>query len=143
MIHSMHDTVINNDEYTHLYKKINIFSNQCYLWHLRLGHINQNMIQRMIKDGLLGPLKNESLPLCEFCLKRKMTKTSFSAKEVHATVPLKLVHTYICGPINLQARGGYEYFITFINDYSRYGYVYLMCHKFEALEKFEKYRAET
>ncbi|KAH9801407.1 hypothetical protein KPL71_001014 [Citrus sinensis] len=143
MIHSMHDTVINNDEHTHLSKKRNISSNQCYLWHLRLGHINQNRIQRMIKDGLLGPLENESLPLCESCLEGKMTKRPFSAKGVRATVPLELVHTDVCGPINVQARGGYEYFITFTDNYSRYGYVYLMRHKSEALEKFKEYRAET
>lgn len=142
MIHSMHDTVINNDEHTHLSKKRNISSNQCYLWHLRLGHINQNRIQRIIKDGLLGPLENESLPLCESCLEGKMTKRPFSAKGVRATVLLELVHTDVCGPINVQARGGYEYFITFTDDYSRYGYVYLMRHKSEALEKFKEYRAE-
>ncbi|KAH9724536.1 Integrase catalytic domain-containing protein [Citrus sinensis] len=68
---------------------------------------------------------------------------SFSAKRVRATVPFELVHTDVCGPINVQARGGYEYLITFTNDYSRYGYVYLMRHKFESLEKFKEYRAET
>ena len=72
-----------------------------------------------------------------------MTKRPFSAKGVRAIVPLELVHTDVCGPINVQARGGYEYFITFIDDYSRYGYVYLMRHKSEALEKFKEYRAET
>ena len=135
MIHSMHDTVINNDEHTHLSKKRNISSNQCYLWHLRLGHINQNRIQRMIKDGILGPLENESLPLCESCLEGKMTKRPFSAKGVRATVPLDLVHTDVYGPINVQVRGGYKYFITFTNDYSRYVYVYLMPHKSEANSK--------
>ena len=117
------------------------FSNQCYIWHLRLCHINQNMIQRMIKDGFLGPLENESLSLCEFCLEGKMTKRSFSTKGVRATIPLKLVHTDVCGPINVQARGGYEYFITFTDDYSRYNYVYLMRHKSKALEKFKEYKA--
>ncbi|KAH9769280.1 Integrase catalytic domain-containing protein [Citrus sinensis] len=75
--------------------------------------------------------------------KGKMTKRPFSAKGVRATVPLELVHTNVCRPINVQARGGYEYFITFTDDYSRYGYVYLMRHKSEALEKFKKYMAET
>ena len=143
MIHSMHDTVINNDEHTHLSKKINISSNQFYFWYLRLGHINQNMIQRMIKDRLLSPLENESLPLCESCLEEKRTKMPFSAKGVRATVPLKFVHTDVYGPINVQARGGYEYFITFTDDYSRYNYVYLMHQKFEALEKFKEYRVKT
>ena len=41
--------------------------------------------------------------------------------------------------MSIQARGGYEYFITFINDYSRYGYVYLMRQKSEAFEKFKEF----
>ena len=40
-------------------------------------------------------------------------------------------------------RGGYEYFITFIDDYSRYGYLYLMHHKSETFEKFKEFKAEV
>ena len=72
-----------------------------------------------------------------------MTKRPFSAKGVRATVPLELVHKDVYGPINVQARGGYEYFITFTNYYMRYSYVYPMCHKSEALENFKEYRIET
>ena len=45
--------------------------------------------------------------------------------------------------MSVQARGGYEYFITFTDDYSRYGYVYLMRHKSEAFDKFREYKAEA
>ena len=53
------------------------------------------------------------------------------------------MHTDVCGPTNIEARGGYEYYITFIDDYSRYGYVYLMTRKSEALDKFKEFRAEA
>ena len=45
--------------------------------------------------------------------------------------------------MSTSARGGYEYFITFIDDYSRYGYLYLMRHKSEAFDKFKEYKAEV
>ena len=45
--------------------------------------------------------------------------------------------------MNVIARGGYEYFISFIDDYSRYGYLYLMHHKSEVLEKFREYKTEV
>ena len=45
--------------------------------------------------------------------------------------------------MSTSARGGYEYFITFIDDYSKYGYIYLMNHKFEAFEKFKEFKAEV
>ena len=56
---------------------------------------------------------------------------------------LELVHTNVCGPMLTQAKGGYEYFITFTDDYSRYGYVYLMKRKSEDFEKFKEFRAEV
>ena len=45
--------------------------------------------------------------------------------------------------MSTQAKGGYEYFITFTDDYLRYGYVYLMRRKSEAFEKFKEFRAEV
>ena len=55
---------------------------------------------------------------------------------------LELIHTDVCGLMSTQAKGGYEYFITFTDDYSRY-YVYLMRRKSEAFEKFKEFRAEV
>ncbi|XP_075504433.1 putative mitochondrial protein AtMg00300 [Primulina tabacum] len=94
-------------------------TNETYLWHLRLGHINLNRIQRLVKDGPLSNLKVESLPVCESCLEGKMTKRSFKSKGHRANEVLELVHTDVCGPISVQARGGFEYFITFTDDYCR------------------------
>ena len=72
-----------------------------------------------------------------------MTKRPFNAKGRRAQELLELIHTDVCGPMLTQVKGGYEYFITFTNDYSRYGYVYLMRRKFEAFEKFKEFRAEV
>jgi transposase InsO family protein len=41
------------------------------------------------------------------------------------------------------ARGGFQYFITFTDDFSRYGYIYLMRHKSESFEKFEEFQNEV
>ena len=70
------------DSNSHVLPKKRKFStfNKAYLWHLRLGHINPNRIQRLIKDGLLEPLDLESLLVCESCLEGKMTKRPFTAK---------------------------------------------------------------
>ncbi|KAL0439559.1 UNVERIFIED_CONTAM: hypothetical protein Slati_2438900 [Sesamum latifolium] len=46
----------------------------------------------------------------------------------------------VCGPLNTPAREGYSYFITFIDDRSRYGYVYMMRYKSEAFGRFKEYR---
>ena len=49
----------------------------------------------------------------------------------------------MCGSFSVHVRGGYEYFITFTDDYLRYGYVYLMKNKSEALNKFKEFKAES
>lgn len=74
--------------------------------------------------------------------KKKITKRPFIAKGIYAIVLFKLVHIYICGSINVKVQGSFEYFITFTYDYSRYDYVYLICHKFKTLQKFKEYKAQ-
>ena len=97
----------------------------------------------MVKSKILSFLIFEPIPVCESCLEGKMTKRLFKAKGNRATVQLELVHTNVCGPMTIQAKGGYEYFITFTDDYSRYGYIYLMRHKSEAFGKFQEFKAEA
>ena len=63
-----------------------------------------------------------------------MTKRPFNAKGRRAQELLELVHTDVCSPMSTPAKGDYEYFITFTDDYSKYGYVYLMRRKSEPLK---------
>lgn len=51
--------------------------NNTYLWHSRLGHINLDRIGRLVKNGLLNELEDDSLPPCESCLEEKLTKETF------------------------------------------------------------------
>ena len=97
----------------------------------------------MVKDGPLKELKVGNIPVCESCLEGKMTKRSFSAKGFRAKEPLELVHSDVCEPLNVQARGGYEYFVTFIDDYSRYEYVYLIQRKSKTFGKFKEFLVEA
>ena len=72
-----------------------------------------------------------------------MTKSPFKRKGEQASDILGLVHTDVCGPMNTNARGGFRYFITFTDDLSRYGYVYLMRYKSDSFEMFKRYRNEV
>ena len=62
---------------------------------------------------------------CETCVEEKLTKTLFHsiAKSME---PLELIHSDICDFKSIQTRGEKKYFITFIDDYTRYSYVYLI-----------------
>ncbi|KAL9226133.1 hypothetical protein vseg_001980 [Gypsophila vaccaria] len=69
-----------------------------------------------------------------------MTRISFKGIGLRANDLLGLIHTDVCGPMLVTARDGYRYFITFTDDLSRYGYVYLMKHKSESFEKFKEFQ---
>ena len=45
--------------------------------------------------------------------------------------------------MNIEARGRYHYFLTFTDDLSRYGYIYLKKHKSETFEKFKEFQSEV
>ncbi|KAL4320124.1 hypothetical protein GQ457_18G006850 [Hibiscus cannabinus] len=56
---------------------------------------------------------------------------------------LELIHTDIFGPFPSESWNGQQYFITFIDDYSRYGYLYLIHEKSQSLDVFKSYKAEV
>ena len=114
-----------------------------YLWHCRLGHTGVKSMKKIHKDGLLESLGYESFDACEPCLMGKMTKTLFSGTMKRATDLLEIIHTDVCGPMSVDARGGYCYFLTFTDDLRRYGYIYLMKHKSETFEKFKEFQSEV
>src|SRR6266496_6162853 len=60
-----------------------------------------------------------------------------------ATNLLEIMHTDVCGPMSVEARGRYRYFLNFTDDLSRYGYIYLMKHKSETFEKFKEFQSEV
>ena len=70
-----------------------------------------------------------------------MTKSPFTGHGERVNELLGLVHTDVCGPMTTQAREGYSYFITFIDDLSRFGHVYLMKYKSKAFDKFKEYQS--
>ena len=52
--------------------------NMTYIWHCRLGHINEKYISRLHKDGFLDSFDFESFEICKSCLLGKMTKDPFT-----------------------------------------------------------------
>ena len=114
-----------------------------YLWHCRLGHIGVKRMKKLHKYGFLESLGYESFGACKSCLLGKMTKTPFSGIMERATDLLEIIHTYVCGPMSVDARGEYRYFLTFTDDLSRYGYIYLMKHKSEIVEKFKEFQSKV
>ncbi|GJW64332.1 retrotransposon protein, putative, ty1-copia subclass, partial [Tanacetum coccineum] len=114
-----------------------------YLWHFRLGHINKKHMDKLQRDGILQPTHDESLKKCKSCISRKMARKPFPHQVERAKDLLGLTHTHVCGPFRTVSREGASYFVTFTDDFSHFGYAYLMKHKHEVFEKYKVFQNEV
>ena len=80
--------------------------------------------------------------MCVLCI-LKDGRNPFPLKLGRVDDLLGLIHTDVCGPCRTASNEGASYFITFTNDSSRYGYVYLLKHKHEIFETFKAFQYEV
>ena len=123
-------------------KRTIIDENSSMLWHRRLGHISMERIKRLVNDGVLKALDFSDFGTCVDCIKGKQTnKTSKGAKRSEEI--LGIIHTDICGPFPTPCLNGQRYFISFIDDHTRFMYLYLLFEKSEALDAFKIFKQEV
>lgn len=91
---------------------------------------------------LINSLANTNNKKCIVCSKCKVTRTSFKRLQRSLNL-IHLIHTNICKIIDTLFKGGKRYFITFINNASKYTYVYPLRTKDEVFEKFKSYKVEV
>ncbi|GKA83018.1 zinc finger, CCHC-type containing protein [Tanacetum coccineum] len=114
--------------------------NDSILWHARLGHVHFKMMQDMSKDGLILAF-DMNTKKCKTCMLNKIIKKPFQNVKRETKV-LELIHTDLCDLHATPSLGNKKYFVTFIDDASRFCYVYLLYSKDEALDKFKVFKIE-
>jgi hypothetical protein len=77
--------------------------NPTFIWHCRLGHINEKHVERLHKDCLLSSFDFESFDTCKSCLLGKITKAPFTGQ----SDLLGLIYIDVCGPMSSVARGDF------------------------------------
>ncbi|RVW88887.1 Retrovirus-related Pol polyprotein from transposon TNT 1-94 [Vitis vinifera] len=92
--------------------------------------------------GCLSYRKPSDAERCIYVGDGKQTKTKKLGAN-RATDVLELIHTDICGPYPTASWNGQQYFITFIDDYSRYGYLFLIHEKSQSLDVFKTFKVEV
>lgn len=114
-----------------------------WLWHLRFGHLNFGGLNLLSRKGMARglPLTEKSDNLCEGCILGKQHRESFpSRKSIRAKSPLEIVHSDLCGPMQTPSLACSQYFLTFINDFTRKTWVYFLKNKSEVFEKFINFK---
>ncbi|GKD21663.1 retrotransposon protein, putative, ty1-copia subclass, partial [Tanacetum coccineum] len=118
--------------------KLNLDS--ALLWHFRLGHISKKRIEKFQHDGLLNSTDLRAFEKYVSCMSGKMARKPYTHQVERAKYLLGLIHTDLCGLFRTVSRQGASYFVTFTDDFSRYGYVYLLKHKHEVFETFKVFQ---
>uniref|UniRef100_T1IKU9 Integrase catalytic domain-containing protein n=1 Tax=Strigamia maritima TaxID=126957 RepID=T1IKU9_STRMM len=126
--------------------RVNVIENKSIgdleLWHRRMMHTNidsmVNMSKGDIARGLPKLIKKEMN--CITCIKAKQTKHYGKAKtKITLSEVLDLVHTDVWGPTKYESKGGAKYYVSFVDDYSRWIKTYVMKSKSQVIDCFKDY----
>ena len=98
------------------------------LWHNRLGHVNIRRLHDMTNLDLIPKHENDMHEKCKVCAQTKITRSPFPKIEKTSSL-LHLIHSDVCDMHSNPSKGGKKYFVTFIDDFSKYCYVYLLHSK--------------
>ena len=115
------------------------------VWHCRFGHINYKYVNELSQKKMVVGVncsKEDTNQQCEACAKAKMHRVPVpKASRNRSSRPLHLVHSDVCGPMNVNSIGGSKYVLSFTDDYTKYVTVYFLKNKSEVLSKFQEYES--
>ena len=115
------------------------------LWHQRLAHVHVDGIRHMYRnnvvDGMQIDMKKE-VSRCESCVYGKSTRAPIPQQgRTRAEKVLDLVHTDVCGPFPVKSLGGSKYFVSFVDDHSKFAWIYPIQAKSDVFGKFKVWLA--
>jgi hypothetical protein len=109
-------------------------------WHSRLGHPSFRIVSRIVSKFGLPVLPNSNKIFCPACIASKSKQLSFSSSQSKATCPLELIFTDVWGPSPIPSHNGYKYYVSFLDSFSRYTWLYPMHKKSDAFNIFLKFQ---
>ncbi|KAK2354629.1 putative mitochondrial protein [Trifolium repens] len=105
--------------------------NDCNVWHRRLGHASHDKILEINKNFPFVKIVNSSIP-CDTCFYAKQKRLPFPNSTTISVKTFDLVHMDIWGPLAIPSMLGFKYFLTIVDNKSRFTWIYFMKLKSEA-----------
>jgi histone deacetylase 1/2 len=112
-------------------------------WHSRLGHPSFPIVKQIIHSNKLPCLdesSNESV--CNACQQAKSHQLPYPKSTSVSTVPLELIFSDVWGPAS-ESVGRKQYYVSFIDDFSKYTWIYPLKYKSEVFQKFKEFQARV
>ena len=118
------------------------------LWHKRIGHINrvQRLRAMQSKGVVIELLAFESKQVdrvCEACQFGKQHRLPFPKGSYVSKGLFGVIHSDVWGPAQTLMIVGCRYYITFVDDYSHYMWIFLMEKKREVFSHFQKLKSQV
>lgn len=111
-------------------------------WHLKMGHPSDIVLCEVLKLCKVKFNGNEKI-FCEPYQLEKHHALPFKLSDSYASTPLELVHTDVWGPSPLQSSSGFKYYVQFLDDHSRYSWIYLLKNKHEPFNAFVQFKTQV
>lgn len=111
------------------------------LWHKRMGHIHHGAL-KLLHEIVTGvpEVSTKHDDVCMECVLGKFAKATFPRSDTRSKGVLDLVHSNICGPMSMKSHRGYDYFVTFIDDFSKKTWIYFLKTKDEVFSHFQEFK---
>ena len=113
------------------------------LWHRRIAHHHlagvRTLLDHKLVTGMHLDSKSAPDPICKPCLAGKMHSNPFPSSQWHATRPFELVHSDV-HQVPYSSFSGFHYWVTFIDDYSRYRFVLPIKAKSDVFKAFKQFK---
>jgi transposase InsO family protein len=108
-------------------------------WHQRLGHLCGSRLSSLVNKGCLGHTSIESSFHCKGCKLGKQIQLPYLSSASYSAQPFDIVHSDVWGPAPSATKGGHKYYVVFIDDHSRYTWVYFMKHRSELCSIYQNF----
>ena len=120
----------------------NNVSDLSMVWHRRLGHPNTQILSHVLNSDLPGNKDRYSLSLeCDSCKLGKSKTLPFPLHASRASRCFDLIHSNVWGPSPVSSHEKFKYYVTFIDDHSRFTWVYFLRSKSEVFRTFTEFLA--
>jgi hypothetical protein len=116
-------------------------------WHRRFGHISITSLERLNKENLVeGLLIDQStIPSksCEACIQAKQAHKPFPKEaENRSQEPGERIMSDVWGPARVESIGRWRWYISFVDDCTRYGTVLFLKKKSDATGRIKEHVAK-
>lgn len=107
----------------------NLVTSSTDLWHYRLGHVSLSRLNFIAKNFLNISINSNNA--CHICHLAKQSRLPFGISSISSEKPFDLIHCDVWGRYKHPSLSGAHYFLTIVDDYTRFTWVFLMRHKDE------------